>query len=72
MVTVRPSFDLPIMIKILAYLTILIAVSDAQVGHSTQDGDERLDRVAVHHRPILFEVFICEATFVDNSVDKQL
>lgn len=55
-----------------AHLTILVAVGDAQIRHSTQDGDERLDSVAVHNGPILLEVFICKATFVDNSVDKQL
>lgn len=53
------------------YLSIPIAVGDAQVGHSTQDGDERLNRVAVHHRPVLFEVFICEPTLVDNSVGQE-
>lgn len=53
------------------YLSVLIAIGDAQVWHGTQDGDQRLDCVAVHHRPVLFEVFIRKATFVDNSVDKQ-
>lgn len=55
-----------------AYLSILIAIGDPQVGHGAQDGDERLDRVAVHHRPVLFEVFICKATFVDNSVKRNI
>ena len=54
------------------HLSILVDKSDTQVRHCSQNGDQRLNGVAVDDRSILFEVFYSEAAFVNNPVRKKI
>ena len=53
--------------KCLTYFSILMWKSDSQVWHRTQNGDKRLNGVAVYHWSILFKVFGSESTLMNNS-----
>ena len=50
-----------------AYVSFVVAEVDAQNGHGTDDGDQRLDRVAVDDRLELLVVFAREPAFVYDS-----
>ena len=47
-------------------LSLVVAITDAQIGHRPQYGDEGLYGVTVHDRSILFEVLACKPALVDN------
>lgn len=49
------------------YLSLVVDEGDAQIGHGSQDGHQRLNGVAVDHRSILFEIVRCEAALVNDS-----
>lgn len=49
------------------YLSLVVDEGDAQIGHGSQDGHQRLNGVAVDHRSILFEIIRCEAALVNDS-----
>ena len=51
------------------YLSILVRKRDTKIWHCTQNSDKGLDCITVDHRPILFEVFGCESTLMNNSVN---
>ena len=53
------------------YLSLVVDEGNAQVGHSSQNGHQRLDGVAVDHRPVLFEVVRREAALVNNSANDE-
>jgi len=52
----------------LTYVSFVVAEVDAEHGHSTDDGDKRLDGVTVDDRLELLVVFAGETAFVDDSV----
>lgn len=49
------------------YFSFVIAITNAQIWHSSENSYQRLNSVTVDNRSILLEVFTCETTFVDNS-----
>jgi len=49
------------------YVSLVIAEVDAQHGHGTYDGYERLNRVTVDDRLELFVIFTCKTAFVNDS-----
>ena len=49
-----------------AHLAVGIGEGDLQCAHGAQDGHQRLDRVAVHHWPVLLVVLLSEAALVDD------
>lgn len=51
------------------YVSVSVGKCDSEVGHSSQNGDQGLNGVAVNHRSVLFEVFGCETTLVDDSAN---
>ncbi len=46
-----------------------ISERDAEGVHSAKDGGHRLNCVAVDTRLVLFIVFLCEASLVDNPAN---
>lgn len=50
-----------------ADVAITAAIGYVEVRHGPQDGHQRLYRVAVDDRPVLFEVLGGEAALVDDS-----
>ena len=53
------------------HLSILADKSHSKVWHGPEDGDEWLDGVAVHDRPVLLEVLRCKPALV-NDPEKSL
>lgn len=54
-------------LEIFSYLSLVVAVANSKIWHRPQDGHKGLNSVAIHYRSVLFEVFACKSTFVDNS-----
>ena len=48
------------------YLSFVVDKGNAQIRHGSEDGHQRLDRIAVHHRPVLFEIIGRKSALVDN------
>lgn len=49
-----------------AYLSFVVDKGNAQIWHGSEDGHQRLDRIAVDHRPVLFEIVGRKSALVDN------
>lgn len=53
------------------HLPLVVSITDTQIRHRPQDRHQGLDCIAIHDRPVLFEILAREAALVDDPAEKK-